>query len=88
MCDDHLHKLDVILHCITKAGLKVNAIKFAFLVNRRQNIWIFQLPDKVLNHWQKKVDAIDAIAPSTNRKQRRRFIGIINYDHDMWMKNN
>ena len=28
--DDHLRKRDTVLHCIAKAGLKVNATKSAF----------------------------------------------------------
>jgi hypothetical protein len=33
---------------------------------------------------QKKVGAILQIKPSTTRKQLRRFIGMVNFYHDMW----
>ena len=34
----------------------------------------------------KKVEAITNLAPPTNRKGVRRFIGLVNYYRDMWKK--
>jgi hypothetical protein len=83
--DDHLRKLDVVLHRIANAGLKVNATKSSFGKPEIEYLgfWITRNGIKPL---AKKVEAIHAIAPPTNRKQLRRFIGIINYYRDMWKR--
>ena len=83
--DDHLHKLDTVLHHIAKAGLTVNATKSAFGKPEIEYLgfWITRSGIKPL---AKKVEAIHAIAPPTTRKQLRQFIGIINYYRDMWKR--
>ena len=81
--DDHLRKLDKVLHRIAKAGLKVNSDKSSFGKTEFDYLgfWITRHGIKPL---PKKVEAIHAIAPPTTRKQLHRFIGIINYYCDMW----
>ncbi len=79
----HLRKLDEVLHCIAKAGLKVNATKSSFgkLEIKSLGFWIIRHGVKPL---AKKVEAIHAIAPPTTHKQLRSFIRIINYYRGMW----
>jgi transposase InsO family protein len=83
--DDHLRKLDVVLHRIAQAGLKVNATKSAFGKTQIEYLGFF-ITRQGIKPLAKKVEAIHAIAPPTTRKQLRRFIGIINYYRDMWKR--
>ena len=59
--DDHLRKLDTVLHGIAKAGLKVNAAESAFAKPEIEYLgfWITRSGIKPL---AKKVEAIHAIA--------------------------
>ena len=83
--DDHLRKLDKVLHRIAKAGLKVNADKSSFGKTEIEYLgfWITCHGIKPL---PKKVEAIHAIASPTTHKPLRQFIGIINYYRDMWKR--
>ena len=83
--DDHLRKLDVVLHRIAKAGLKVNATKSAFGKTQIEYLGFF-ITRQGIKPVAKKVEAIHAIAPPTTHKQLRQFIGIINYYRDMWKR--
>ena len=83
--DDHLRKLDVVLHCIAKAGLKVNATKSAFGKTQIEYLGFF-ITRQGIKPVAKKVEAIHAIAPPTTRKQLQQFIGIINYYRDVWKR--
>ena len=51
--DDHLRKLDVVLHCIAKAGLKVNASKSSFGIPEIKYL-VAGLPAVVSNPLQKR----------------------------------
>ncbi len=68
--DDHLRKLDKVLHRIAKAGLIVNTTKFSFGKPEIEYLgfWITRHGIKPL---AKEVQAFDAIAPPTTRKQLR-----------------
>jgi hypothetical protein len=83
--DNHLRKLDVVLHRIAQAGLKINATKSAFGKPEIEYLG-FWITCNGIKPLAKKVKAIHAIAPPTKRKQLRRFIGIINYYRDMWKR--
>jgi RNase H-like domain found in reverse transcriptase/Integrase zinc binding domain/Reverse transcriptase (RNA-dependent DNA polymerase) len=83
--EDHLEKLERVLHRLQEAGLKVNGNKSFFAKTELEYLgyWITRdgikpLPDKV-----KAILAIDA---PRNRKELRSFIGIINYYRDMWVR--
>ena len=70
--DDHLNKVDKVLHRVQKAGLKVNATKLFFAKHELEYLgyWISRAGIQPL---PKKVNAILAIAPPKNRRELRRF---------------
>jgi hypothetical protein len=83
--EKHLEHLEIVLSCLNEAGLKVNATKSFFGRTELEYLgyWITQKGVKPLS---KKVEAITNLAPPTNRKGVRRFIGLVNYYRDMWGK--
>jgi transposase InsO family protein len=82
---DHLDKLEQVLSRLLEAGLKVNVPKSFFGREELEYLgyWITRDGVKPLN---KKVEAINNLAAPTNRKELRRFIGLINYYRDMWIR--
>jgi len=83
--DDHLDKLEQVLQKLQEAGLKVNASKSFFAREELEYLgyWITQEGIKPLN---KKVEAINNLAAPKIQKQLRRFIGMVNYYRDMWVR--
>jgi Reverse transcriptase (RNA-dependent DNA polymerase) len=75
---DHLDKLKVVLGKLREAGLKVNAKKSFFAREELEYLgyWITRKELKPTTH---KVKAIMAIDSPQNKKQLRRFIGMVNY---------
>jgi hypothetical protein len=83
--DDHLNKLREALVRLEAAGLKVNALKSFFGKGELEYLgyWITQdgiqpVPAKII--------AISNIATPKNRRELRRFIGMVNYYRDMWVR--
>ena len=74
--DDHLTKLEEVFRRIREAGLKVNANKSFFARGELEYLgyWITR---KGIQPVTKKIDAIHNIAPPKNRKELRRFIGLV-----------
>ena len=83
--DDHLEKVEEILKRLQKAGLKVNAKKSFFGRSQLEYLGYIVTRDSI-QPTPKKVAAINAIQIPKNRKELRRFIGMINYYRDMWPK--
>ena len=83
--NEHLNNLEEVLSRLSESGLKVNATKSFFGRTELEYLgyWITQNGVKPLS---KKVEAITNLAPPTNRKGVRRFIGLVNYYRDMWGK--
>ena len=83
--DDHLEKLSEVFRRIREAGLKVNANKSFFARGELEYLgyWITR---KGIQPVTKKIDAIHNIAPPTNKKELRRFVGLVNYYRDMWVR--
>ena len=82
---EHLQKLATVLKRLQQAGLKVNANKS----------WFAQEELEYLGYWitrngiqpaQEKVSAIQNISAPTKKKELRRFIGMVNYYRDMWIR--
>jgi hypothetical protein len=77
--------MEVVFKLLSDKGLRVNAEKSTFC------------PEEIeyLGHWisksgiqpiPKKVEAIKHMVRPNTRRELRRFIGIVNYYHDMWVR--
>ena len=82
--EDHLDKLNEVLHRLKQAGLKVNATKSFFGRYALEYLGYWITHDGI-QPLPKKVAAILNIATPKTHKELRRFIGIINYYQDMWV---
>lgn len=83
--EDHLSKLDSVLERVEAAGLKVNAGKSFFCQAELEYLGYWITREGILPV-PKKVQAMLALTEPTNRKELRRFIGLINYYRDMWIR--
>ena len=81
--EDHLEKLTEVLKRLRQAGLKVNAKKSFFAREELEYLGYWITRDGI-QPTASKVKAISAIEPPSNKKQLRRFIGMVNYYRDMW----
>ena len=82
---DHLNKLDEVLTRLEAVGLKVN-VKKSFFGRDATEYLGFWITRTGISPLPKKVEAIANIAPPTNKRQLRRFIGMVNYYRDMWIR--
>ena len=80
---DHLEKLETVLNHLQQAGLKVNLCKSFFGKDQLEYLGYIITRDGI-KPITSKVDAISKIAVPKNRKQLRKFIGIVNYYRNMW----
>ena len=80
--EEHLEKVFLQL---SEMGLKVNTNKshFARFKIEYLGYWITQDGIQPL---PKKVEALQNIAPPKNKKQLQRFLRMVNYYHDMWIR--
>ena len=80
-----LQKPERVLAKLEEAGLKVNANKSFFAREGLEYLgyWISRDGIQPLTT---KVEAIQRIAPPKNKRELRRFIGIVNYYRDMWIR--
>jgi hypothetical protein len=83
--EDHLLKLELVLQCLQKAGLKVNAKK-SFFARPELEYLGYVINRDGMKPSRKKVEAIQNIAEPKTRKQLRGFIGLVNYYCDMWIR--
>ena len=74
---DHLDTLETVLQRLRKAGLKVNVNKSFFAKHDLEYLG-FHISRNGIQPLKSKVDAILKIAPPKNKKQVRRFLGMIN----------
>ena len=82
---DHLDKLRKVLTRLREAGLKVNADKSKFCAHEVEYLGYILTRDGIKPQ-SNKVEAILAIQPPTNVKELRRFLGMVQYYRDMWMR--
>ena len=83
--NDHLEKLDKVLQRLGEAGLQVNAEKSFFGKTETEYLGFWITRDGV-RPVAKKVEALKNLVPPTNVKQLRRFMGLVNYYRDMWVR--
>jgi len=83
--EEHLVQLEEVLTRLQKAGLKVNAKKSFFGRHELEYLGYWITHEGVMPI-PKKVQAIQDIATPTTKKQLRRFIGMVNYYRDMWVR--
>ena len=81
--EDHLEKVEQVLHKLQEKGLKVNANKCSFAQDKLEYLG-YLITRKGIKPIAKKIEAMKRIKPPTNKKQNRSFIGMINYYRDMW----
>ena len=82
---EHLSNLRQVFARLQRKGLKVNAKKSFFGKPELEYLgyWITR---NGIQPIPKKVEAILQIKPPTTRRELRRFIGMVNYYRDMWIK--
>jgi hypothetical protein len=72
-----------VLSRLNECGLKINATKSFFARNELEYLGYWITRDGVMP-LNKKVEAINNLAPPTNSTEVRKFIGLVNYYRDMW----
>ena len=82
---DHLNKLKTVLTRLRDAGLKVNAPKCTFCAKEIEYLG-YILTTEGIKPQPKKVDSILALNPPKNVKDLRRFLGMVQYYHDLWAR--
>ena len=82
---DHLHHLEIIFQRLQQVGLKINARKSFFGKEELEYLgyWITCMGVQPVST---KVEAIKNIALPKTKKKLCRFIGIVNYYRDMWIR--
>ena len=83
--EDHLDKLRSVLLKLHEAGLKVNAKK-SFFAKEELKYLGYWITREGIQPVTSKINAISNIAAPKNKKELRRFVGLVNYYHDMWVQ--
>ena len=81
--DDHLIKLELMLQCLSNAGLKVNAEKSTFCATEIEYLG-YMITRKGIRPLASKVDAILKLTAPQNVRELRRFLGMVQYYRDLW----
>ena len=82
---DHVEKLERALLLLREAGLKVN-VKKSFFAQKETEYLGYWITREGIQPQPKKIEAIRAMTTPTTRTQLRRFIGMVNYYRDMWIR--
>jgi len=83
--ENHLDQLKIVLQRLQNAGLEIHAKKSFFGQTELEYLGYWITRDGV-QPIPKKVQAIMNIKSPTTRKELRRFIGMVNYYRDMWIR--
>jgi len=81
--EDHLEKVAIALERLRSKNLAVNALKSFWAVQEVDYLG-FRLTREGVRPQAKKVKAIMEMVPPKNKRQLRRFIGLVNYYRFMW----
>jgi len=83
--EDHLENLSSVFTRLQNAGLKVNIRKSFFAQEELEYLGYWITRDGI-QPMANKVHAITNIAAPKTKKELRRFIGLVNYYRDMWIR--
>jgi hypothetical protein len=83
--DDHLEKMEVVFKLLSDKGLRVNTEKSTFCAEEIEYRW-YWISKSGIQPFPKKVEAIKNMERPTTRRELRRFIGMVNYYRDMWVR--
>ena len=81
--EDHLKKMKVVLKQLNKIGFRANLRK-SFFMQQEVEYLGFLLTSDGIRPQPKKIEAMTQIKPSTNSKQLRQFLGMVNFYQDVW----
>ena len=84
--EDHVTYLREVLLCLENAGFTINPLKCEFAVKETDWLGLWLTPTPGVKPWQKKIAAIQALAPPTNCTQLHAFNGSWTYYNNMWPK--
>jgi hypothetical protein len=79
-------KIETVLTRLSDAGLKVNAAKSSFCAHKIEYLGCNILTKKEIKPQPKKVQVILALNLPNNVKELRRFLGMVQYYRDMWVR--
>jgi hypothetical protein len=83
--EEHLQTIETVLTRLHDAGLKVNAAKSSFFAHEIEYLG-YILTREGIKPQPKKVQAILVQSPPNNVKELRHFLGMVQYDRDMWAR--
>jgi hypothetical protein len=83
--DKHLQKMEIVLARFRDARLKVNAAKSLFCAHEIEYLG-YILTREGIKPQPKKVQAILALNPPNSVKELRHFLGMVQYNRDMWAR--
>jgi hypothetical protein len=83
--EDHLEKLECVLKILSDKGLRVNAEKSTLCATDIKYLR-YLISRSGIQPIPKKVEAIKNIVGPTTLKELRRFIGMVHYYRDMWVR--
>jgi hypothetical protein len=81
--EDHLENLEEVLRQLYDAGLKVNAAKSTLCALEIEYLG-YVLTREAIKSQSNKVQAILVIKPPSGVRQLRHFLGMVQYNHDLW----
>ena len=81
----HLQKIQTVFARLHNMGMKVNLLKTEFFKDELEYLGYLLTPHGI-KPLPKKVEAISRILPPKTKRQLRRFLGMVNYYRDMWIR--
>ena len=80
-----MKKIEEVLQRLQDASFRANLRK-SFFMQKNVEYLGYQLTSDGLKPQPKKIEAMDQMKPSTNVKQLKRFIGMVNFYRDVFKK--